>query len=342
MEPADVIYQLACRCQDRRRRSEFAAALAVQGSEHGDALMALLRRWRDLDGSSPHPTLPVTEASEIVTCVADGYPPLLAGVPDAPPFLFARGRIGLLKQPCIAIVGSRRALPSSLALARTMAAELAREGFVIVSGMARGVDGAAHEGALDAGGDTIAVLGSGLERPYPAAHRGLFTRIVTRGLAIAEYPPHVDPLPPHFPQRNRVISGVSLGVVVVEAAERSGSLGTAQQALEQGREVMVVPGPVIGGRYAGSHRLLRDGAALVESAADVFTLLGVHPPGAAPEPEVDAVTAGVLEACSGDAARPEDIARRTGIELASVRALLTRLEIEGFVSQGSHGYIRVR
>jgi DNA processing protein len=247
------------------------------------------------------------------------------------------------------VVGSRRATPSSIAVARAIAGDLARADVVVVSGMARGIDGAAHEAALAAGGRTIAVLGSGLARPYPAVHRGLFGRIVADGLAVSEHPPLTEPHPQHFPQRNRIISGLSLAVVVVEAAERSGSLGTAQQALEQGREVMVVPGAVAGGRFAGSHRLLRDGAALVESAADVLGLLGIAPP--QPEPSqpgstlayaADTPAARLLAVCSGDARPLDDLAREAGLGVEATRMLLTRLEIEGFVSHSAHGYILAR
>jgi DNA processing protein len=354
MEPdartLELLHDLAARCADRRRRAEFSRVLRMSDAERTRALESLRVRWA-ADGESQ----PARQhgLGQLLPLSDPRFPPALGEVPDPPAFLFAAGDCSLLRRPCVAVVGSRRATPSSIAVARAIAGDLARADVVVVSGMARGIDGAAHEAALAAGGRTIAVLGSGLARPYPAVHRGLFGRIVADGLAVSEHPPLTEPHPQHFPQRNRIISGLSLAVVVVEAAERSGSLGTAQQALEQGREVMVVPGAVAGGRFAGSHRLLRDGAALVESAADVLGLLGIAPP---PEPSqteplqagstaahaADTPAARLLAVCSGDARPLDDLAREAGLGVEATRMLLTRLEIEGFVSHSAHGYILAR
>ena len=349
MEPdadtLDLLHELAGRCVDRRRRAEFAHVLGLADTVRPAALASLRSRWAGTDTQPP----PGRGAGQLLLTGDPRLPPALATIPDPPAFLFAEGDCSLLRRPCVAVVGSRRATPSSIAVARAIAGDLARADVLVVSGMARGIDGAAHEAALAAGGHTIAVLGSGLARPYPAVHRGLFARIVAGGLAVSEHPPFTDPHPQHFPQRNRIISGLSLAVVVVEAAERSGSLGTAQQALEQGREVMVVPGAVAGGRFAGSHRLLRDGAALVESAADVLGLLGIAPPKAEASPAnstlapaADTPAARLLAACSADARPLDDLARDAGLGVEATRLLLTRLEIEGFVSHSAHGYILAR
>jgi DNA processing protein len=178
-----------------------------------------------------------------------------------------------MARAAIAIVGSRAASPVALETAFSMAAGLARAGVTVVSGMARGVDGAAHRGALTAG-RTVAVLGCGVDVAYPRSHATLAAGVVTQGALVSEFPPSMPPLAHHFPRRNRVISGLSDAVVIVEAAERSGSLITARLALEQGRDVMAVPGSVAGGRNRGGHALIRDGAALVETAGDVLTELG--------------------------------------------------------------------
>ena len=202
------------------------------------------------------------------------YPPLLACVGDPPPVLWTKGDAAALEQPAVAIVGSRAATPYAIQVARRLAAELAEQGIAVVSGLARGVDSAAHEGCLAAGGATIAVLGSGLDRLYPAEHAELSQNISRKGLLVSELAPGSAPLPGNFPLRNRIISGISFGTVVVEASEKSGSLITAACALKQGRDVMAVPGSVLGGRNRGSHGLLKDGAKVVETADDILEELG--------------------------------------------------------------------
>lgn len=201
------------------------------------------------------------------------FPAALLTLPDAPPALWVRGSIAALNTPSIAIVGSRAATAVGLETATRLGAGLAGFGVTVVSGLARGVDSAAHRGALSAGA-TVAVLGSGVDVIYPAEHALLAGQIAERGAVISEYPPGALPYPGHFPQRNRLISGLSRAVVVVEAAERSGSLITAGCALEQGREVMAVPGNVLSGRNRGAHALIRDGARIVECAADILEDLG--------------------------------------------------------------------
>jgi DNA processing protein len=203
------------------------------------------------------------------------YPPRLRDIPDSPSQLWVRGQRQALDGHAVAVVGSRRASPGALETARRLASGLAGVGLTIVSGLARGCDAAAHRGALDAGGRTVAVLGSGLDVIYPPEHGDLADEIAGHGAVVSELPPGSPPLPHHFRRRNRLISGLSVGVVVIEANERSGSLITAGYALAQGREVMVVPGTVHAGRNRGGHLLIRDGAALVENAEDVLAVL-VH------------------------------------------------------------------
>ena len=209
----------------------------------------------------------------------DAYPPLLRTIVDPPPVLWVRGACDALTSPAVAIVGSRAATPYALEVAARLAAELAARGVVVVSGLARGVDGAAHRGCVQAGGRTVAVLGSGPDVVYPREHESLAASICSGGALVSELGPGAPPLPEHFPLRNRLISGISFGVVVVEASEKSGSLITARCALEQGRDVMAVPGSVLGGRNRGSHALLKDGAKVVETADDI--LEGLAWPGSA-------------------------------------------------------------
>jgi DNA processing protein len=202
------------------------------------------------------------------------YPPLLRTIADPPPVLWVRGVAGVLSRPAVAIVGSRAATRYALEVAARLAGELAGRGMLVVSGLARGADGAAHRGCLGAGGATVAVLGSGPDVIYPPEHAELAVSLCRDGALVSELGPGARPLPEHFPQRNRLISGISLAVVVVEANEKSGSLITARCALDQNRDVMAVPGSILGGRNRGSHALLKDGAKVVESADDILEELG--------------------------------------------------------------------
>jgi DNA processing protein len=202
------------------------------------------------------------------------YPPLLRAIADRPPVLWVRGRVEALTRPAVAIVGSRAATPYALEVAARLARELAERRMMVVSGLARGVDGAAHRGCVAAEGATVAVLGCGPDLVYPREHDQLAADICVNGALVSELGPGAPPLPDHFPLRNRLISGISLATVVVEASEKSGSLITARYALEHGRDVMAVPGSVLGGRNRGSHALLKDGAKVVETADDILEELG--------------------------------------------------------------------
>ncbi len=266
------------------------------------------------------------------------YPPLLAEIPDPPPVLWLRGSSEMLRWPrMVALVGARAATPGGLALAAHLAAGLAEAGVVVVSGLARGIDSAAHRAALDRGGASIGVLGSSLDRLYPAEHRDLAEALTGQGALVSEHVPGTPPLPFHFPLRNRIISGLSAAVVVVEASEKSGSLITAMAAAEQGREVMAVPGPVGPGRHRGGHALLRDGAKLVEGPDDVLAELGWLAPDAVRSrvgPALDPAVARELglEATTDDFSADE-VAAATGWSMARVNTRLASLEIEGRIQR---------
>jgi DNA processing protein len=209
--------------------------------------------------------------ARLLTCADPAYPAALREMPDAPPVLWIRGDAALLARPAVALVGARNASSLGLRMARALAAELAGNGHVIASGLARGIDTAAHGASLDRG--TVAVLAGGVDVVYPSENRALYDRIAASGLCLSEQPPGLAPQARHFPARNRIISGLARAVVVIEAAAKSGSLITARTALDQGREVMAVPGHPFDARAAGCNMLIRDGATLVRSAADVIEAL---------------------------------------------------------------------
>ena len=265
----------------------------------------------------------------------DRYPPLLRAIADPPPVLWVRGCAEALVRPAVAIVGSRAATPYALEVAARLGAEVADRGLVVVSGLARGADGAAHKGCLSGGGATVAVLGSGVDVIYPAEHRQLAVTICKDGCLVSDLGPGAPPLPEHFALRNRLISGISLAVVVVEASEQSGSLITARYALEQGRDVMAVPGSVLSGRNRGSHALLKDGAKVVETADDILEGLGW--PVAAPsgdglpnEPAKSFKTDGLLERLAvGEAYDFDQLAELTGCAGPKLLARLTEWELQG-------------
>ena len=260
------------------------------------------------------------------------YPAWLRMVPDPPPVLWVRGDLSALDQTAGAIVGSRAASQYARLGARALAAGLAEAGVVVTSGMARGVDGAAHEACLAAGGLTIAVLGTGVDVVYPREHAVLAERIAGSGLLLSELPPGSLPYAGHFPRRNRIISGLSRAVVVVEASEKSGSLITARMALEQGREVMAVPGSVLYGRNSGAHALIKDGAMPVESAADILDALGLPgrrvPPGAESGNPADVVES-ALYGAGLVGIDIDELGKATQRNAATLFGDLTRLELDG-------------
>lgn len=265
-----------------------------------------------------------------------GYPALLAEIGNAPPLLYVAGDASLLERPQLAMVGSRRASAAGLDTARAFARILAGGGFVITSGLALGIDGAAHQGALDVAGKTVAVLGTGLERIYPNRHRGLATRIVEEGGAlVSELPLDCPPQPSNFPRRNRIISGLSLGVLVVEASPSSGSLITARLAAEQGREVYAIPGSIHHPGARGCHQLIREGAALVEKVEDILEALrGWQAVASAAGTEVLATEAHpLLDLLRAAPYSSEGLAAISGWELPRLLAELTDLELQGHVAR---------
>jgi len=282
--------------------------------------------------------------NDLVTRNDPDYPAALAACHDPPPLLFLRGCRALLAAPCIAVVGSRNPTGAGRTVARQLAGALAEAGLAVVSGLAVGIDGVAHSAALEVGGMTVAVTGNGLDRVYPAVHRDLARRVGEHGLLISEFSPGTPPLARHFPQRNRVISGLSLGVLVIEAALRSGSLITARLAADQGREVFAVPGALSNPLTRGCHRLIRDGATLVECVDDVLAELpgprrAVPPaPGrlaAAPRPGTrDGDLAVVLRA---GPASLDALVEATGRPAGAVAAGLLALELAGHVSSDPGG-----
>jgi DNA processing protein len=262
------------------------------------------------------------------------YPRLLAEIPDPPARLWIRGDAPLevLDRPAVAIVGARACSGYGRTVARSLATECAGAGALVVSGMARGIDGEAHRGALAGGGTTVAVLGCGIDRDYPAAHAELARAIVAAdGLVVSEYEPGVEPAPWRFPARNRVIAGLARATVVVEARERSGALITADFALEDGREVLAVPGEITSSLSSGTNALLRLGATPATCARDVLEALGIEMREAAPRLPTDPMAEKVLSALSSGAGTADELSRSTGIGAAELAAALALLELAGAV-----------
>ena len=277
------------------------------------------------------------------------FPAALAAIHDPPDNLWVHGDTNVLRAPAVAIVGSRAASPYALEVARCLGADLARRNIAVVSGMARGVDSAAHKGALEGGGLTIAVFGCGVDVIYPPEHQALAAQIAQRGALVSEFPLGMPPLKHHFPQRNRIISGLSLAVVVVEAAEGSGSLITADFALEQGRTVLAVPGNVLGGRNCGAHALLRDGAKLVECADDILEELpagltaeaGGAKESKSTRPASHDPVLGSME--EGDSYDLDEISERSGVDRMRLLPRLLELELAGALRRVEGGrFVRFR
>jgi DNA processing protein len=271
------------------------------------------------------------------------YPPLLRELYDPPAGLFLRGAAAteLLVRPVVAIVGARSCSSYGAQVARLLGRELARAGLVVVSGLARGVDGEAHRGALEAGGVTVAVLGCGIDRDYPAAHASLATGISENGLVVSEYAPGVEPAPWRFPARNRIIAGLSAATVIVEARERSGALITADFALEAGREVFAVPGEITSSLSAGTNALLRLGATPLTSTADVLEAMGIAGP-KVEVPEVSGHAAAVLRVLADRPAGADELVRTTGLDAAAVATALAELELAGAVAEADGLFRGVR
>jgi DNA processing protein len=268
------------------------------------------------------------------------FPDRLRAIFDPPPALYLRGSGDpeLLAARSVAVVGARACSVYGAQVARMLGRELASAGLVVVSGLARGIDGEAHRGALDAGGLTAAVLGCGIDRDYPASHAQLSRRVEEQGLVVSEYEPGVEPTPWRFPARNRIIAGLCEAVVVVEARERSGALITADFALEEGREVFAVPGEITSSLSAGTNALLKLGATPLTSSADVLDVLGVERAAPTVAVEVSPEAAKVLELVREAPAGADELAARGAVDAGTVSVALTELELAGLVAAADGVY----
>ncbi len=281
----------------------------------------------------------------VLTWESPDYPALLAQVDDAPPVLYVRGAMTPADEWAVAMVGTRKATVYGREVARRLAEELGRSGVTVVSGLARGIDGIAHKAAIEAGGRSIAVLGSGVDQVYPPEHRRLADAIMANGAMVSDYPPGTKPEAQNFPPRNRIISGLSLGTVVVEAGLHSGALITADFALDQGREVFAVPGSILSPSSAGCNRLLRDGAHVLTEARDVLEVLHL---GQIPEKQAarlvlpETPTEAVLFANLAEEPRHlDELSRQSGMPVEVVSSTLMMMELKGMVRQvGALQYVR--
>jgi len=275
--------------------------------------------------------------AHILTWEDEGYPKLLAEIPDPPPVLYVRGELKPEDAWAVAVVGTRRASTYGREVTRRLVSVLAQSGVTIVSGLARGVDAVAHQTALEAGGRTIAVLGCGIDLVYPPEHRELARRIAAQGALVSEYPLGTQPEPGNFPPRNRIISGLSLGVVITEAGRDSGALITADYAAEQGRDVFAVPGSILSAGCAGTNRLIQDGAKPVLDAADILQELNLtmvaeqkEARQALPTTETEAL---ILAHLSAEPVHVDDLTRAVGLPVAQVTSTLALMELKGMVRQ---------
>lgn len=301
---------------------DIAAAIAARA--YDPAPVAAAARWLE------------NPAHRILTLADTDYPRRLLEIPDPPPLLYAKGNLRLLERPAFAIVGSRNATPQGCRDAATFARALSEAGLCIVSGLALGIDAAAHEGGLAGRGGSIAIVGTGLDRVYPAANRALAHRLAAEGLILSEFPLGTPARADHFPRRNRLISGLVRGVLVVEAALRSGSLITARLAAEQGREVFALPGSIHSPLSKGCHRLIKEGAKLVESAADILEELGwaatesaAPPTGATP---LGDEAAALLRQLGTGPCGVDALVERSGLTPERVSSILLELELAGRVA----------
>jgi DNA processing protein len=286
--------------------------------------------------------------NRIMTCRDPDYPALLQEISDPPPLLYIHGNVQILQEPQLAMVGSRNPTAAGRQTAIDFARHLSAAGLVITSGLALGIDAAGHQGALDAGAPTIAVMGTGLDRVYPARNRDLARQIAGVGALVSEFPPGTPPRAEHFPRRNRIISGLSLGTLVVEAAIRSGSLISARYALEQGREVFAIPGSIHNPLARGCHHLIRQGAKLVETAQDIMDELGTLATAfdftAAPATDQDTLPqlsddyAQLLESIGFENTSIDMLVKTTHLTPAEVSSMLLQLEMNGYIAANHGGF----
>ena len=344
-DPANVLMQSPDKLQSFLKPAAAEALLDYQRQRHNSQVGRCLAR--DLAWLNEHPEV------TLLTLDDTHYPGLLREIRRPPPLLFVLGDPACLSLPQVAIVGSRNPTPGGSDNAHQFARFLAGAGFTITSGLALGVDGAAHRGALAAQGKTIAVLGTGIDRVYPARHRQLAQDIIAAGGAlVSEFPLDTRSNASNFPQRNRIISGLSCGTLVVEAAVQSGSLITARLALEQNREVFAIPGSIHNPLARGCHRLIRDGAKLVETGQDIVEELGAllgfqqaeldytRSVTAVSQMQLDPAEARLLDAMGYDPVDVDTLAQRTTLDVGLIAAQLIGLELKGVVSNTPIGYVR--
>lgn len=304
--------------------SQARALAAAAMGETADAVAAQLEtieRWLQ------------APARRVLALDDPAYPPALRDTADPPLLLYVQGRAELLGRAALAVVGSRNASAQGVSNAARLAQALSETGLVIVSGLALGIDAAAHEGGLRGEGGTVAVLGTGIDIVYPRRNEGLAQRIAQHGCLVSEYPLGTLPQSSNFPKRNRIISGLARGVLVVEAAAGSGSLITARLAAHQGRDVYAIPGSIHATLAKGCHTLIKEGAMLVESADDILAALAGRPPGTALAAPDDGFVDPLLAALGGDPATPALLAQRRGLALAAVQGQLLALELAGLVER---------
>jgi len=309
-----------------------ALALLAPPPDDMERLIDATLAWASQDGN------------RILTLADAGYPRALLDIPDPPLMLYAKGRVELLARAALAVVGSRNATAQGVANAEKFSEILSETGLTIVSGQALGIDTAAHHGGLRGQGSTIAVIGTGADIVYPARNRALAHRIAADGCIVSEYALGTPAIAANFPRRNRIISGLARGVLVIEAAARSGSLITARVAAEQGRDVFAIPGSIHSPLSKGCHQLIKQGAKLVESAQDVLEELGhdnLPPPGCPSGPAPEAPPAShLLQAMGFDPVAPDTLAIRCELDIAAVNAQLLALELEGRVELLPGGLVR--
>jgi len=283
----------------------------------------------------------LSEPAHHITTLHDAdYPESLRHIPDPPLLLYMTGRRALLQQSLVAVVGSRNASTQGRANAENFARALSEAGLCVVSGMALGIDTAAHEGALQGAGSTIAVIGTGIDRVYPARNRALAHRIAVEGCIVSEYALGTPPLANNFPRRNRIISGMAAGVLVIEAAAQSGSLITAQMAAEQGREVFALPGSIHSALAKGCHQLIREGARLVETVDEVLEAMRVSPLVRQAAPHEAAYESALLDALGHDPVEPDALLARVGGDAAAMAGELLALELAGLLERLPGGRVQ--
>jgi DNA processing protein len=318
--------------------------LAVYAAETGSHLIepprtAAFRRFEAAFDAAAYSERLAARGLRFLPRFGDRYPALLGAIHDPPTGLFVRGDADadVLADPSVAIVGARACTAYGAHVSRTLGRELAAAGLVVISGLARGVDAEAHRGALESGGKTVAVLGCGIDRDYPAAHASLARRIERSGLIVSEYAPGVEPAPWRFPARNRIVAGLAQATVVVEARERSGALITADLALEEGREVFAVPGEITSALSAGTNALLRLGASPVTSGGDVLESFGLEPPSRL-RPHLEPEAELLYERLQDAPATADELSRACGLEAGPVSVALTSLELSGLATESEGVY----